>query len=48
MKETNFIDQNKRNGKNLKELQEKRKTRQLSNLFIQVTDDLSYAALFIE
>lgn len=48
MKETNFIDQNKKKWKELEEeLQEKRKDPdKLSNLFIQVTDDLSYARTF--
>ncbi len=48
MKETNFIDQNKKKWKELEELlQEDRKDPdKLSNLFIQVTDDLSYARTF--
>ncbi len=48
MKETNFINQNKKKWKELEELlQEERKDPdKLSNLFIQVTDDLSYARTF--
>ena len=48
MKETNFIDQNKKKWKELEELlQEDRKDPdKLSNLFIQVSDDLSYARTF--
>lgn len=48
MKETHFIDQNKKKWKELEELlQEERKDPdKLSNLFIQVTDDLSYARTF--
>ncbi len=48
MKETHFIDQNKKKWKELEELlQEDRKDPdKLSNLFIQVTDDLSYARTF--
>ncbi len=48
MKETNFIDQNKKKWKELEELlQEERKDPdKLSNLFIQVTEDLSYARTF--
>ncbi len=48
MKETNFIDQNKDKWGELEELlkEDRKDPDKLTNLFVKVTDDLSYARTF--